>query len=395
MIDFKPKFHESPLTPSAPMMRTLQFAASLITSLFGNLVIAGMLGQPTPINYSPDLAQANFHLLQVLSASPAEEIFFNPINGIHQSVTVAVIDSGVDLNHPDFRDNLWTNLNEIPANQIDDDSNGFIDDIHGYNFASGTGDPSFEKTRENSSWQYAHGTHVAGLLNFVANHQRSFVRIMPLNNMGRTAKMDQQDTAHAIRYAVDNGADVINLSLGSSNHAIPMLTNALEYASRHHVVVLAAAGNEGKSIDGGYSAAGLAVDIPGLISVGNFRATDFKKSDTSNFGTNFVKLAAPGCDSQSVGFLTPAPDQGHSAFSGTSAATPISSAAAALAVGLVKSRGYRIDAGSIEHLLLDSAIPRPSLNAYFRGGRALNLASLAALIESRFPARSIARIGKN
>ncbi len=306
-----------------------------------------------------------------------------------------MIDSGVDLSHPDFKDNLWTNPSEIPDNQLDDDMNGFIDDVHGYNFASGKGDPSFEKTPENSGWQYAHGTHVVGLLNFVANHQRSFVRIMPLNNMGRTAKMDQLDTAHAIRYAVDNGADVINLSLGSPNHAIHELNEALEYASRHHVVVLAAAGNEGRPIDEGYSAAGLAHEIPGLISIGNFRASDFKKSDTSNFGTNFVKLAAPGCDSQSVGFLTPAPDRGHSAFSGTSAATPISSAAAALAVGLVKSRGYRVDAGSIEHLLLDSAVHRPTLTAFFRGGRALNLQTLASLIELRFPPRSMAQIGKN
>jgi subtilisin family serine protease len=322
--------------------------------------------------------------LRTIEAEKAYEIFYDPVAGITQPVVIAVIDSGLDLRHENLREHLWVNRLEIPANGIDDDGNGYIDDVNGYNFASRLPSPAYEKSVQNSSWQYAHGTKVAGLALAITG-AKSLVKIMPLNNMGRSISMDQADTARAIRYAVDNGADVINLSLGGQNSAATEYRKALRYAVSKGVVVLVAVGNEGMQITGDYSAAGVAPLLPGLISVGNFRAHDYAKSATSNYSSFFVKLAAPGTNSTSQGLLTTAPGGGFTAFSGTSAATPLVSGAAALAIGLIKSRGYHYAASEIEALLLDSALAIPHLAPFFREGKTLNLARLATLVDQRFP----------
>ena len=117
---------------------------------------------------------------------------------------------------------------------------------------------------------------------------------MSLNNLGPGSSMDQAVTANAIRYAVDNGADVINLSLGGNTGQITAYRDALRYAVSKGVVVLAAAGNESMQIDSMYSAAGLASSLKGLISVGNFQALNYNKDTTSNYSTAYVELGAPG-----------------------------------------------------------------------------------------------------
>lgn len=331
--------------------------------------------------------------LDAIGASEAYDIFYNSTTGIKKDVVIAVVDSGISMTHEDLRDHLWVNQDEVPNNGIDDDHNGYIDDVNGYNFASHTASPSFEKTSANSAWQYAHGTKVAGLAAAISGNGRGgtgvmgTAKIMALNNMGKGTSMAQSDTANAIRYAVDNGADVINLSLGGFQEAGTDYRNALEYALKRNVVVMAAAGNESSLISSNYSAAGLASSHLGLISIGNIKASDFSKSPTSNYSTTYVELGAPGTYTTQTGLYTTSPtsNSSYTYFSGTSAAVPVASGAAALAIGLIKSRGYKYTAAEIESLMLSSALEVRELQPYFQNGRALDLISLARTIDEKYP----------
>jgi len=166
-----------------------------------------------------------------------------------KGVVVAVIDSGVDYTHPDIDDNLWFNESEIPGNGIDDDNNGFIDDWRGWDFLDNDNDP------KDTDPVGGHGTHVAGI---IAGENNSFgvtgvapdAKIMAIRSLGIFRGEDDPITG-GIRYAVDNGADVINLSLGSQGEN-PGISEAVRYANENGVVVVMASGNDGLSaISGG------------------------------------------------------------------------------------------------------------------------------------------------
>ncbi len=297
------------------------------------------------------------------------------------------------IDHEDLKANVWVNTGEIPRNGIDDDQNGYIDDVNGYNLASDIASPMPQISSANSSWQWAHGTRVAGLAAATAfNHiggagVAANAKIMALNVMGRGNSMDQSNTANAVRYAIDNGADVINLSLGGNEGLSVDLANQLRRATANGVVVFAAAGNESSPIGANYSAAGLAPSVAGLISVGNIQGDTNLISTTSNYSNYYVKLAAPGTNSMSDLLYTTSPESSSSYgyFSGTSAATPVAAGAAALAIGLVKSRGYTVSAAAIEKLMLASAKKISALKGYFQNGNVLDLANLARAVNRQYP----------
>lgn len=335
--------------------------------------------------------------LPPMGTSEAFDIFFDPKNGIKTSTVIAVIDSGVKLDHEDIHERLWINEDEIPNNGIDDDQNGYVDDYYGYNFASRIPDPSPQRSSANGSWQWAHGTRVAGLAAATSGNKIGITgiapnaKIMALNAMGTSAGFSQSSLANAIRYAVDNGAKVINLSLGGNSGQSADFKQALEYAIQNGATVFAAAGNEGSSIGSSYSAAGLAPQYQGLISVGNIQAATYQKSSGSNYSTTFVKLGAPGTYDGSTLLLTTSSESvsSYSMFSGTSAAVPVAAGAAALAVGLLESRGYQATPALVESLLLESALKVDALKSYFKDGNALHLESLARLINERYPATGL------
>lgn len=334
------------------------------------------------------------HLRNVGWAS-ARPVFYDATRGIRRQVVIAVIDSGVKLAHEDIRDNLWKNRREIPGNRRDDDRNGYVDDVYGFNFASRIADPNPQITSANSSWQWSHGTKVAGLAAAVYGNGRGGTgvmgnaKIMALNAMGRGSGFAHSNIANAIRYAVDNGASVVNLSLGGST-ASAAFQSALRYAVSKGVVVVAAAGNESSRIGTGYSAAGLASGLRGLISIGNYKAADWTRSSTSNYSPTYVELGAPGTNTTYQGLYTTSPTSTgtYGYFSGTSAATPVAAGGAALAIGLLRSRGYAPTAATIESLLLSSARKVSALKAYFKDGNALNLFALAQLIDRTYPPRT-------
>ncbi|MES2962925.1 MAG: S8 family serine peptidase, partial [Bdellovibrionota bacterium] len=159
-------------------------------------------------------------------------------------VVIAVIDTGVDVVHQDMKDVLWKNPGEIPGNGIDDDKNGYKDDYNGYNFEDKKPSPA-----AGAKWGgYHHGTHVAGLAGAQGGNSLggtgvmgTGVRIMGLNVFGSTSGARVSDVANAIRYAADNGADIVNLSLGGSGRNTTY-ESAINYAIKKGVTILAASG---------------------------------------------------------------------------------------------------------------------------------------------------------
>jgi subtilisin family serine protease len=165
-----------------------------------------------------------------------------------QGVTVAVIDSGVDITHPDLQGNIWVNSDEIAGDGIDNDGNGYIDDIHGWNFGIGQNNNNVMPGTTDPGQN--HGTHVAGTI-AAKNDGIGMTGVAPdakimairLGDVAGNNIVNSGSLATAIRYAVDNGAKVINMSLGFSNS--PALQSALAYAAANNVITISASGNEG------------------------------------------------------------------------------------------------------------------------------------------------------
>ncbi|AUB36465.1 Serine protease, subtilisin family [Nostoc flagelliforme CCNUN1] len=226
-----------------------------------------------------------------------------------KGVVVAVVDTGVDYNHEDLKNNIWTNTKEIAGNAIDDDGNGYIDDNYGWNFSDKN-----NNTLDNNG----HGTHVSGTIagennNYGVTGIAYNAKIMPVKVLNESGSGSYSSISKGIRYAVDNGANVINLSLGgaSSNRT---LESAINYASSKGVIVVMAAGNDGNSSPD-YPAryaykSGIAV---GAVDKNNNLA-DFSNRSGAN---EISYVTAPG-----VKVNSSVPNNQYGTYSGTSMAAP-------------------------------------------------------------------------
>ncbi|MDQ7815012.1 MAG: S8 family peptidase [Patescibacteria group bacterium] len=259
-------------------------------------------------------------------------------------VVVAVIDSGIDIDHPDLKDNIWLNKNEIAGNGRDDDQDGHIDDVHGWNFVYGDGEVRPRRSSNGSKEAYLHGTAVASLVAAKGNDSIGIsgvawnTRIMPLVVLGQDGYGQDGDIINAIRYAVAHGADIINLSFVGSDFN-QGLDNAISEAAAQGVLVVSAAGN-GKTSSGdnldlvpGYPACDKGVAGRGVLTVSSVDQTR-RRSPYANFGS-CVDLSAPGYDifaarpvkDQKTGL----PGSGYvGELNGTSLAAPLVSGVAAL-----------------------------------------------------------------
>ncbi len=247
--------------------------------------------------------------------------------GGSSSVVIAVIDTGVDYNHPDLKANMWINTAEIPGNGIDDDENGYVDDVYGIDAIAGTGDPMDD---------HGHGTHVAGIA-AASNNKEGVVgvaynaKIMAVKAGQSTGVFNQSDIAEAILYAYEMGADVINMSFGGTACSIPV-QDALSTAYTRSTLV-ASAGNSGypNEITDYYTyplpnyPAALSYVI-GVMSVNeNGTESAFSNWDAVAYNAVEYEVYAPGEQ-----IMSTLPGGRYGSLSGTSMAAPVVAGAAAL-----------------------------------------------------------------
>lgn len=208
-------------------------------------------------------------------------------------IVIAVIDTGINLSHEVFDGLLHSNSGEIAGNNTDDDGNGYRDDVNGFNFVGNNADVSDNCTDPDS-----HGTHVAGIVarEIIKYGLRDYIRIMPIKAGNDKGKFTSANTKQAIRYAVDNGANVINMSLrsymsDSGWNANSDLAAAVKYAYDKNVVLVAAAGNDGKPSGTAANTSSPAA-LDGVIGVMSYDE-DGTLSYDFNYGSAY-DVVAPG-----------------------------------------------------------------------------------------------------
>ena len=272
-------------------------------------------------------------------------------------ITIAVVDSGVNLRHPDLRENLWTNPREVPGNGTDDDGDGRVDDVHGWDFANGDPDPSDDN---------GHGTHVAGIAAARGDNRIGVAgvawraRIMAVKAVDANAQGASSKVAEGVRYAVANGARVVVLALAGSDPGA-YLEGALREAAAAGVLVVCAAGNGGRDIDA-QPVFPAAFDLPNVISVAAVSRTG-ALSPMSNVGRATVDIATAG---ESI--LSTSLSGVYERRSGTSMAA----ASVAGAAALVAAAAPGMSAAEIRSTLLSTSRGRGKLAI---AGGALDLAA--------------------
>ena len=284
----------------------------------------------------------------------------------NSDIVIAVVDTGVDYSHPDLSHNMWSNTGEIPDNGIDDDGNGYVDDVRGWNFFGDDKDPMDI---------HGHGTHVTGIAAAKGNNATGItgvcwtaeimlLRFLDENGIGTVA-----DEISAIDYAIGNGAHIINASFGSDTYSQSEY-NAISRANSEGILFVAAAGNDSLNNDTSpfYPAS---YNLPNIIAVA---ATDQDDNLTwfSDYGPTTVDVGAPG-----VNIYSTSPDTGYGYMHGTSVATPHVAGLAALIWGYNSSLTHM----EIKDIILNGVDIKPALNGKtFTGGR---INALNAFADSR------------
>ena len=319
----------------------------------------------------PPLGPSNFKASTIdavkgidINLQPAWELYDQIEN--KRPVIVAIIDTGIDVDHPDLKDAIWVNEDEIPGDGIDNDGNGFIDDVNGWNFI------------DNNNQLYAgkednHGTHAAGTIAASRNNGGSvgitdnqYVKIMSIKALGgEEGKGSPESVIAAIRYAEANGAQICNLSFGSENYTEEF--RATIQNSKMLFVVAAGNGNEdeiGYNIDKNpvYPAS---LPYDNIITVANL-IFNGKLDRSSNYGPVSVDIAAPG-----TFILSTIPDKSFAFMSGTSMAAPMVTGAAAM----LYSARPELSLQDVKNILITSAHKLDTLNGRVYSGGMLDVYS--------------------
>ena len=348
-----------------------------------------------------------------------------------RSTPIAVIDSGIDLEHPDLNDNIWVNKGEIPGNNLDDDSNGFVDDVHGWDFITNQPDGRYRKSMQENI--RSHGTHVAGIIGAEGNNKIGITginwesQLMSLNVFDDAGLAADRHIVNALDYAINNGAKVINLSLGEESKigisqvdskklesgylkAKKLYRDIFRKARNNDVLIVMAAGNAGSpgSETRRWHRVGdlnlnaifpysFAEKKDNLILVTSVDS-DAKIAPYANYGNKVVDIAAPGGNIQKASFKTDpttgqivdvvvsnygiystVPDKtigsdqtnrgAYMMKNGTSMAAPVIAGAAALLWDYYPE----LDADDVKKVLINNAFKIDSLKPFVVNSRALNL----------------------
>ncbi len=271
-----------------------------------------------------------------------------------EGVVVAVLDTGIDMTHPDLVNNIWKNPGEIAGNGIDDDNNGYVDDVHGWNFVSNSNVPADG---------HSHGTHVSGTIAAMGNNGIGVIgvaykaKIMPLKGLSDSGSGSASNLVRGLVYAADNRADVINNSWGGTSPCTPGSSyyDTINYVYGKGVMVLASAGNSNIDVVN-VSPAG----CPNTIAVAATDSND-AKANFSNWGQG-IDVTAPG-----VGILSTSRNGSYTTMNGTSMACPHVAGVAAL----ILSKFPTLANYSISEILHSSTddIGTPGFDTYFGFGR--------------------------
>ena len=242
-----------------------------------------------------------------------------------QDVVVAVVDTGVEIDHEDLRDNIWINQIELDGqNGVDDDGNGFIDDIYGYDVADNDNDPV--PTRQDFYLDFDHGTHITGLIGATRNNRiggmgltRNQIKIMAVKGFKSLERTPLSDLLKGIYYAVDNGAHIINASWGATKPSEQAEIDAVNYALEREVLIVSAAGNSTEPASWVTPAS-----IPGVITVASLNSRD-QLSTFSNYGAsvNFVAPGGDGSERLNESLLSSIIENGYDELRGTSMSAPL------------------------------------------------------------------------
>jgi subtilisin family serine protease len=259
-------------------------------------------------------------------------------------VVVAVVDSGMRLDHPDLAPNAWVNFAEVPGNGVDDDSNGYVDDVHGVDLT--TGQPGHDLHDG-----YGHGTHVAGTIAAAANGRGVVgvayrARLMTVKVLDDRGAGSTGAVAEGIRYAAANGARIINLSL-ESTFDDPRMRAAVDAAAAANVLVVCAAGNSGLDVDRSVVFP-VSIAAPNLVGVAATEpAEGTSLPQFSNHGRLTVPVGAPG-----VEVISTSMNGTYEMKSGTSMAAPHVTGVAALMAAVAP----KLSAAELRALLLQHAV---------------------------------------
>ena len=325
---------------------------------------------PSDPDYTMQWALDNNGTFSLSPATAGADISMEQAWEIEQgdsSILVAVIDSGNKMDHPDFAGRLWTNYNEIPSNDLDDDSNGFVDDVQGWDFAYTDNLPADDM---------GHGTNVAGIIGLAANNGSGLAgvdwncKLMILKGLNAANFGYYSWWASAIYYAVDNGANVINMSL-AGNASSGILQSAITEAVNNGVTVVASMGNTNTSTKR-YPAGCNGVIAVGATDPDDSRSQPFfwGASSGSNYGTH-ISVVAPGNFIYGADFAS---DTNYSLYwGGTSQAAPHVSGVAALLLAQDPGRSPSDIKLILEETAEDMVGPIsedvPGFDAYFGHGR--------------------------
>lgn len=289
----------------------------------------------------PDRNGGNSGSVGVVGADINAEKAWNITKG-SKRVVIAVIDTGIDYNHPDLKDNIWVNTKEIAGNNKDDDGNGYIDDVYGWNANAKNGNPMDGN---------AHGTHCAGTIG--AKHGNGIgvagvmddVSLMAVKFLSDEGSGSLADAVVAIDYATKMNVDIMSNSWGGGGFS-KTLEDAIIAAKNRGILFVAAAGNDGTNNDSApHYPSNYQVD--NVVSVAAHTNQDSLAS-FSCFGKRTVHVAAPGFN-----ILSTTPGNNYKVFSGTSMATPHVSGV----LGLLIAEEGRQDVKAVRDRLMATTVP--------------------------------------
>ncbi len=329
-----------------------------------NIDMANWLGLPAAVEGPDAYEVATITSVKGIDINmrPAWELYDSSTEE-HRPVIVAVIDTGIDISHPELADAIWVNEDEIPGDGIDNDGNGYIDDVNGWNFFSDN-NQVFVGSEDD------HGTHAAGTIAALRKAKgiagiadQKYVKIMPIKALGTELGIGEEEAViRSIQYAEANGASICNLSFGTSEY-YPRLEQVMRDSKMLFVVAAGNGDEKGNGID-----VEKTMDYPSSfhldneISVANLMF-DGNLGKSSNYGVNTVHIAAPG-----TYIVSTISNNGYGFMTGTSMAAPMVTGVAAM----LYSYRQDLDLAGVKRVILESARKLEGLNGKVTSGGMLD-----------------------